>query len=104
MRTLPIPTPRVNSDRENPDRRKQKRRPGRPLVIVETRAAQAYLLAFILTVERDCHNLPRNEFATYLRRLLRGQSKASAARNLHADDGHGLDVVLADDLRRGTGF
>ena len=36
----------------------------------------------------------------HLKSLLRGQFKTSATRNLHADDGHGLDVVLADDLRQ----
>ena len=53
-----------------------------------------------MPVERDCDDLPRDELAACLKRLLRGQFKTSAARNLHADDGHGLDVVLADDFRQ----
>ena len=66
-----------------------------------------YLCDYALTnllhdppVERDCHDLPRDELTACLQRLLRGQFKAAAARNLHADDGNGLDVVLADDLSR----
>ena len=50
------------------------------------------------SIERDCHDLPRDELAARLQRLLLGPFKTAAARNLHADDGHGLDVVLADDL------
>ena len=47
-------------------------------------------------VERESDNLPRDELAACLQRLFRGQLKTSAARNLHADDCHGLDGVLAD--------
>ena len=52
------------------------------------------------SVERDRHNLPRDELARSLQRLLRGQFTTSAARDFHADDGHERDVVLANDLRQ----
>ena len=52
------------------------------------------------SVERECHDLPRNELAGFLQRLLRGHFEPTAARDLHAHDGDGLDVVLAQDLRR----
>ena len=50
-----------------------------------------------LPVEREGDDLPVNELAGFLQRLLRGHFESAAARNLHAHDGDGLDVVLADD-------
>jgi hypothetical protein len=44
--------------------------------------------------------LPGNELAGFLQRLLRGQFKPATAGHLHAHDGDGLDVVLAQDLRQ----
>ena len=53
-----------------------------------------------LPVERESDDLPGDELAGFLQRLLRGHLKPAAARNLHAHDGDGLDVVLAQDLRQ----
>jgi len=53
-----------------------------------------------LPVEREGDNLPGDELAGSLQRLLRGHLKPAAAWNLHAHDGDGLDVVLAQYLRQ----
>ena len=52
------------------------------------------------SVEREGDDLPRYELAGFLQRLLRGHFESAAAGDLHADDGHGFDVVLADDFRQ----
>ena len=51
-------------------------------------------------VERECDDLPGDELAGFLQRLLRGHLKPAAARDLHAHDCDGLDVVLAQYLRQ----
>ena len=51
-------------------------------------------------VERECDDLTGDELAACLQCLLRGHLKPAAARDLHAHDGDGLDVVLAQDLRQ----
>ena len=51
-------------------------------------------------VERESDNLPGDELAGFLQSLLRGHLKTAAARDLHAHDGDGIDVVLAQDLRQ----
>ena len=39
-----------------------------------------------------------NEFSTCLQGIFYGVLDTAAARNLHADNGHALDVVAADDF------
>ena len=51
-----------------------------------------------LSVNRDGHNLPRNEFSTVLERTNGSVLQSAAARNLHADDGHTLDLVALNNL------
>ena len=53
-----------------------------------------------LPVEREGDNLPGDEFAGSLQRFFRSHFESAAARDLHAHDGDGLDVVLAQDLRQ----
>ena len=49
------------------------------------------------SVERECDDLPGDELAAHLQRLLCGHFESTAAWHLHAHDCDGLDVVLADD-------
>ena len=51
-----------------------------------------------LTVSGDGHDLPRNELSAITKRDLCRSLKAAAARNLHADDRHALDIVVFNDL------
>ena len=52
-----------------------------------------------LPVERECDDLPGDELAGSLQRFFRSHFESAAAWNLHAHDGDGLDVVLAQDFR-----
>ena len=50
------------------------------------------------SINRNRCHLPRNEFSTCLQGIFYGVLDTAAARNLHADNGHALDVVAADDF------
>ena len=50
------------------------------------------------TIDGDGDHLPRNELSAGLKRLFRRHLQAAAAGHLHAEDGHALDVVIANNL------
>ena len=50
------------------------------------------------SVNGDGDHLPRNELSAGLQRLFRCHLQAAAAGHLHAEDGHALDIVIAQDL------
>ena len=50
------------------------------------------------SINRNRCHLPRNEFSTCLQGIFHGVLDTAAARNLHADNGHALDVVVSDDF------
>ena len=52
------------------------------------------------TVDGDRDDLPRNELAALLQGRFGGVFQSAAAGDLHAHDGHALDIVMADDLVR----
>ena len=51
-----------------------------------------------LAVKRNRDDLPGDELAAFLQRFLRRKFESATAGDFHADDGHGPDVVRADDL------
>ena len=51
-----------------------------------------------LSINRDRHNLPRNEFTAVLERGHGCMLQSAAARNLHADNGHALDIIVLDNF------
>ena len=51
-----------------------------------------------LSVNGNGHNLPRNEFTAVLNRSHSCMLQSATARNLHADNGHALNIVLLNDL------
>ena len=56
------------------------------------------LLIQNFSVNGDGDHLPRNELSAGLKRLFRRHLQAAAAGHLHAEDGHALDIVAAQDL------
>ena len=58
------------------------------------------LLIQNFSVNGDGDHLPRNELSAGLKRLFRRHLQAAAAGHLHAEDGHALDIVAAQDLNK----
>ena len=56
------------------------------------------LLIQNFSVNGDGDHLPGNELSAGLKRLFCRHLQAAAAGHLHAEDGHALDVVAAQDL------
>ena len=55
---------------------------------------------YTFTFKREGDDLPGDELAGSLQRFFRSHFESAAAWNLHAHDGDGLDVVLAQDFRQ----
>lgn len=50
------------------------------------------------SIGTDCIYLPRNKLPACHQRVLHSRLDSSAARNLHANNCHALDIIIADDL------
>lgn len=56
------------------------------------------------SIGTDCIYLPRNKLPACHQRVLHSRLDSSAARNLHANNCHALDIIIADDLRELLGI